>query len=266
MRTTANWIAAVRARESSRPDRLFDDPYAEALAGPQGYAMMARSEQAAGGENRMVPVRVRWFDDAIIEAVASGIRTVVMLGAGLDTRPYRLPVFKDLHWYELDRRDVLEAKAAALAGIPPRATVTQLEADLTRELPLPVFEEPVVWVAEGLFFYFKESSIVDLLVNAARQCPQGSVFLGDVHGTAGLDSPAMRAYRQWCERTGNPPPYGCDDPSALFAKGGWRLVAASVPGAPDANFGRLPTVRPGLHPGAPHFVRARLPDDGDRAA
>ena len=72
MVNTAQWIAAVRARESARPDRLFDDPYAHALAGPDGYAAMARSEAAAGGENRMIPVRVRWFDDAIRSLSGSG--------------------------------------------------------------------------------------------------------------------------------------------------------------------------------------------------
>jgi len=253
---TAQWIAAVRARESARPDRLFDDPYAHALAGTDGYAAMARSEAAAGGENRMIPVRVRWFDDAIVGAVEDGFRHVVMLGAGLDTRPYRLSGVKDIHWYELDRRDVLDAKAVVL---PPVAGVASVEADLERELPLATFDDPVVWVAEGLFFYFAESSIVDLLRRAAERSPAGSVFLADVMGTAGMDGPALRAYRDWCERTGNPPPFGCDDPASLFARGGWRLDVASPPGAPDANFGRLPPLPSGLVPGAPHFVRANLP-------
>ena len=255
MVNTAQWIAAVRARESARPDRLFDDPYAQALAGPDGFAAMARSERAAGGENRMIPVRVRWFDDAILSAFSSGIRQVVMLGAGLDTRPYRLRSVTDIHWYELDRRDLLEAKAAAL---PPPGSVTAVAADLARELPLSPFEEPVAWVAEGLFFYLTESSIVDLLRRAAERSPAGAVFLADVMGTTGLSGPALRGYREWCERTGSPPPFGCDDPAALFERGGWRLVAASPPGAPDANFGRLPPLPAGLRPGAPHFVRAWL--------
>ena len=60
---------------------------------------------------------------------------------------------------ELDRRDVLEAKDASL---PHAENVTAVEADLARELPLPPFEGPVLWVAEGLFFYVAEPSIVDL--------------------------------------------------------------------------------------------------------
>jgi methyltransferase (TIGR00027 family) len=253
---TAQWIAAVRARESARPDRLFDDPYAHTLAGLDGYATMDRSERAAGGENRMIPVRVRWFDDAILGLVAGGFRHIVMLGAGLDTRPYRLSPVNGIQWYELDRRDVLDAKASSL---PPLDFVTAVEADLARELPLAPFTDPVVWVAEGLFFYFAESSIVDLLRRAAKCSPGGGVFLADVMGTSGLSGPALRPYREWCERTGNPPPFGCDDPAGLFERGGWRLVAASPPGAPDANFGRLPPLPSGVLPGAPHFVRAARP-------
>jgi methyltransferase (TIGR00027 family) len=254
--TTANWIAAVRARESARPDRLFDDPFAGALAGPDGYAMMARSEQATGGENRMIPVRVRWFDDAIAAAVSEGIRTVVMLGAGLDTRPYRLDLTEEVHWYELDRRDVLDAKASVLARHPPRAVVSYVEADLGGGIPLEPFPDPVLCVAEGLFFYLAEPSIVDLLSRADALCPQGSVFLADVTGTAGLSGPAMRPYLDWCARTGSPPPFGCDDPGGLFARGGWRMVSASPPGAPDANFGRLRALPAGVLRGSTHFVRA----------
>ncbi|HEX5117340.1 MAG TPA: class I SAM-dependent methyltransferase [Pseudonocardiaceae bacterium] len=63
--SSASWIAAVRARESDRTDRLFDDPFARELAGERGVAMMAASERATGGENSFIPVRVRWFDDLV---------------------------------------------------------------------------------------------------------------------------------------------------------------------------------------------------------
>ena len=58
---------------------------------------------------------------------------LVMLGAGLDTRPHRLLLTDQVHWYELDRRDVLEAMASALAGHAPRGVVTSVDADLARD-------------------------------------------------------------------------------------------------------------------------------------
>jgi hypothetical protein len=47
LEATACWAAAVRAREITRPDRLFADPRAAALAGPEGAAWLGR--QSADG-------------------------------------------------------------------------------------------------------------------------------------------------------------------------------------------------------------------------
>jgi methyltransferase (TIGR00027 family) len=95
---TAFWIAAVRARETERRDGLFADPYARDLAGQRGSTVMAASERTAGGENAFIPVRVQWFDDLIVSAAAQ-VRQVVLLGAGLDTRAFRLDLPTDLDWY-----------------------------------------------------------------------------------------------------------------------------------------------------------------------
>lgn len=154
---SAYWIAAVRARESARPDRLFDDPYASTLAGEQGVAMMVASEKASGGENRFLPVRTRYFDDAIGAAVAGGIRQVVLLGAGLDTRPFRLTFPADLTWFEIDRAEIFATKEPVLAtGVTACRRLT-VSADLALDWPAALraagFDEArrTVWVAEGLF-------------------------------------------------------------------------------------------------------------------
>src|SRR5215212_9662049 len=87
---TALWMAAVRARESARPDRLFDDPLAEVLAGAEGFDLMTRME-ADLGENPTLVIRPRFFDDALLRAVVDRrIGQVVILAAGMDSRAYRL--------------------------------------------------------------------------------------------------------------------------------------------------------------------------------
>jgi len=259
---SGNWIAAVRATESARPDALFVDEFAHALAGELGYTTMALSEGAAGGENRMIPVRVRWFDDAIRAAVGGGARQIVLLGAGLDTRPYRLELPSEVDWYDVDTAEVLADKASRLDAARPRCRYHAVAADLTADWLTPLASagfasgRPTLWVAEGLFFYLTEPSILDLL---QRTVGPGGRFLADVIGTAGLDGPALRPYRDYCARTGTPPPFGHDDPVALFAAGGWRVDSVRVPGAPDANFGRFPERATGLHPGSVHFVCATAP-------
>jgi methyltransferase (TIGR00027 family) len=260
---TAHWIAAVRARESARPDRLFDDPFAARLAGERGVKMMGASERASGGENAFIPVRVRWFDDAVIRAVGQGLRQVVLLGAGLDTRPYRLDLPDDLDWYELDRPEIFETKRPVLDGAVPRCRRWTVPADLAGDWAAALSaaglraDRPTLWLAEGLLFYLAEESIFALLRTAAALCPPDSRLLADIMGAAGLRTPAMQPYRDYCASHGLPPPYGSDDPAALLRAGGWRPEEITKPGAPDANYGRLPAAPAGVRPGATHLVTAR---------
>lgn len=260
---SAYWIAAVRARESARVDRLFDDPFAARLAGERGVATMAASERASGGENRFIPVRVRWFDDAVLRAVADGYRQVVLLGAGLDTRPYRLDLPVDLDWYELDRPEIFDGKEPVLAEAAPRCRRWTVAADLARDWPAALTaagfrpERRTAWVAEGLFFYLPEDAVLGVLRTAARLGAPGSLLLADIMNAGVRDVPAIRAYREYRARNGIPEPYGSDDPVALLGSGGWYAEAVTAPGAPDANFGRLPAAPGGVRPGRPHLVTGR---------
>jgi len=264
--SSAFWIAAVRARETERPDRLFADPFARDLAGQRGFTMMAVSERASGGENAFIPVRVRWFDDVAIAAAADGVRQVVLLGAGMDTRPYRLNLPGDVDWYELDRDDIFAAKDPVLAAAAaPRCRRHAVRGDLAGDWAAPLLgagfgqHERTLWLAEGIFFYLTEELIVATLRTAARLCGPGSLVAADVTGTAGLDSPAMRPYRDWCEDSGVPLPFGTDDPGGLLRAGGWQLAHVTAPGAADANYGRLPAQAGGLIAGRTHLVTGRLP-------
>jgi methyltransferase (TIGR00027 family) len=242
---------------------LFADPFAEKLAGDKGTAMMSRSEAASGGENRFIPVRVRWFDDATLAAVAGGITQVVLLGAGLDTRPYRLDLPAEVDWFELDRPSLFDLKEPALADATPCCPRHTVAADLAGDWRTPLaaagFDTArrTLWLAEGLFFYLAEEAILGLLKQTAELCAPGSLFLADVMGAAGLNVPTMRAYRDHLARNGLPPPFGSDDPAAVFSAGGWALDQITAAGGPGANYGRLPETGGGLRPGWPHLVTGR---------
>jgi methyltransferase (TIGR00027 family) len=257
---SAFWIAAVRARESDRPDRLFADPWARDLAGGAGFETMARSERQAGGENTFIPVRVRWFDDLVLDRVGAGTRQVVLLGAGLDTRAYRLALPADLAWFELDRSAVFTAKDHVLRDVPPTCHRTVVEADVEGDWFGPLCRSgfdpaaSALWIAEGLLFYLAEETVSRTLRIAAEGSGPGSRFGADVIGSAGLDSQMMRPYREWCAANGQPPPFGSSDPAGLLSAGGWRPERVSVPGASGANFGRLPDRPDGQTPGSTHLV------------
>jgi len=86
-------MAAARARESERTDRLFCDPLAAVLAGPEGFGWLRDMEAAAGSDvpGRYPVIRTRFFDDFLLDACQRlGVRQVVLAAAGLDTRAFRL--------------------------------------------------------------------------------------------------------------------------------------------------------------------------------
>jgi methyltransferase (TIGR00027 family) len=268
---SAHWIAAVRARESRRDDRLFVDAFAADLAGDLGFAMMARSEEATGQENSYIPVRVRWFDDVVIAVTSDRIDQVVLLGAGLDTRPFRLEVPRRLRWFEVDHAEVLVRKQQILRDVPSRCDRRPVTADLRGDWITPLaaagFDPglPTAWLAEGLFFYLGEEAVLSLLGRAAGLSAVGSRFVVDIISATGLNVPSMQPYRDHCARHDLPPPFGSDDPVGLIESGGWQPEVIVVPGASTANYGRLRPVPDGVIAGAPHLIVARLRDEAGRA-
>lgn len=88
---TARWTAAARARESERTDRLFDDPWADLLAGQEGKAWIERSSADQGDAfGTFQAIRTRFFDDFLLHVtMAHQIRQVVIVAAGMDTRRFR---------------------------------------------------------------------------------------------------------------------------------------------------------------------------------
>lgn len=126
---TAFWIAHYRAEETARKDGLFRDPFAARLAGEHGAqiaATMPRSEMIAW----TVVLRTRIIDDYILDAIKSGIDTVLCLGAGLDARPYRMELPASLRWIEADYPRVIEYKEQHLSGEQPRCQLQRVKIDL----------------------------------------------------------------------------------------------------------------------------------------
>ena len=102
---TARWIAAARAAETGRPDRLLEDPWAAALAGPEGEDWLGA--RAGSPALAVMIIRARFFDDFLRRVtVPGGAGQVVLLGAGLDTRGYRLAWSGRVQMFELDQPEV----------------------------------------------------------------------------------------------------------------------------------------------------------------
>src|SRR5437764_6691619 len=143
---TALGVAWVRAVESERPDRLFDDPLAARFLEASGWEPPELGGQSWAGDAKAqallvlaqsVIVRTRFLDDLLAGAWAGGARQVVILGAGLDTRAFRLPWPAGSRCFELDLPPVLDFKEAVLAqaGAEPVCERVTVPADLLAEWP-----------------------------------------------------------------------------------------------------------------------------------
>jgi methyltransferase (TIGR00027 family) len=124
---TAEHNALFRALETRRRGGLVDDPLAEAFLGPPLRVVARLGRPAAAvidrrwpGVRTSVVARTRLIDDVLTErAPATG--QVVVLGAGFDSRPYRLPVLADRPVFEVDHPDTQRRKRAVLARAGARA-------------------------------------------------------------------------------------------------------------------------------------------------
>ncbi|MEU2733331.1 SAM-dependent methyltransferase [Streptomyces griseoviridis] len=258
---TALLTAALRAAETSRPDRLYTDPYAAGLAGEAGWALLA--EVAAAG--RDVPstpdfnaIRTRFLDDHLRRLThEQGIRQVVSAPAGLDTRAWRLRWPDGTRWFEIDRPALLDHKRRRLAEATPRADLRTVAADLTgpdweQSLRASGYDptRPSVWVLEGLLYYLPEDAVRRLLTRIAACSAPGSEIAADLVNTAALTLPDMRPLLAVFEEWGTPWVSGSDEPEHLFDTCGYT-VTARQPGDEGADFGRWPDpVVPREVPGA----------------
>jgi methyltransferase (TIGR00027 family) len=183
---TALGMALVRAEESSRSDRLFDDPYAQAfVAGadgalPDGGAPSSGEMMAAVRHGAVV--RTRFYDDFLLGACVSGCRQVVLVAAGLDCRAFRLPWPAGVHLLEIDLPEVLAFKERVLAGTGAvsRCRRVPVAVDVREDWPAMLLaagfrpSEPTAWLLEGLLIYLTADETTNLLEAVTRQSGAGS--------------------------------------------------------------------------------------------
>jgi len=123
---TAFWIAHCRAVETERHDALFRDPLAGLLAGERGKAI-AETMPRPFITSWTVAIRTRIIDDYIRAALEDGVDTILNLGAGLDTRPYRMEVPEGLLWVEADYPHMMEWKEERLVNEKPRCRLERVK-------------------------------------------------------------------------------------------------------------------------------------------
>jgi methyltransferase (TIGR00027 family) len=257
--TTAYWTAAVRARESEREDRLFHDPWAASLAGREGLAWI---EEQAPDSVTPIALRTRFFDDYLRRITfENGLRQIVLVAAGLDTRAFRLHWPERTRLFELDQGPVMGYKERILreAGAEPACERRAISADLTADWEPALLrasfdpKRPSGWLLEGLLFYLPGQTLTRLLEQAMSLAAPASHLGFDIINGLTLSSPLTRRWIDMQAAAGAPWIGTMDDPKAFMSERGWRATL-TAPGTPEADRGRwhLPVI-PAEMPGVPHL-------------
>ncbi len=209
--TTAVMVAAARAGETERVDPLIRDPYAKILVAGAGTGVWefmlddefaakladADAEAAAIFEHmgNYQAVRTHFFDEFFAKAAAAGIRQIVILASGLDSRAYRVQWPAGTTVYEIDQPRVLEYKSATLSehGVTPSALRREVPIDLRFDWPKALRETgfdasvPTAWLAEGLLMYLPAEAQDRLFEQITELSVAGSRIAVEAMGTHSED-------------------------------------------------------------------------------
>jgi methyltransferase (TIGR00027 family) len=183
---TAHLVAMYRALASECPKTSCQDPFARLLAGGQGELLVEVLGEKQQGTNALA-IRTEAIDQMIQQLIATKkVGTVLNLGAGLDTRPYRLALPNALHWIEVDLPDILTYKEQKLQDVQPTCQLDRIKLDLTnRPLRQQLFaainatQRSVLVITEGLLSYLTEQQVAALATDLQQQ-PQLRWWLLDL--------------------------------------------------------------------------------------
>ncbi|KAL8145034.1 uncharacterized protein LOC141706782 [Apium graveolens] len=234
---------------------VIHDPLAEFLAGETYLKSLYekikkdRINNAKEISGVILAVRTLWFDNNLEAAVNSfgGAAQVVLLGAGMDARAYRLSFLKESDVYEVDFAEVLQMKNTIIQAAMNSTTECQhlmvaakslnrVAGDIKddnwlEKLQISGFvpQKKTVWILEGILYYLPHSQAMGVLKTIAENCTLAhTILLADFMNkqSTALSSSVFHFYSDW--------------PDQLLPSLGFSDVKLSQIGDPDANYGLLP--------------------------
>jgi methyltransferase (TIGR00027 family) len=223
---TAFWVAHHRGLEGERVDALFRDPLATVLAGERGRRIAESMPQPQMTTWALV-IRTCIIDDFIREAIAKGADTILNLGAGLDTRPYRMDLPPSLAWIEVDYPAMITFKEERLAQEKPRCSLERITLDLAdvearrRMLAgLGTRGRKILVLTEGVVPYLTTEAVASL-ADDLRALESARWWIVDYFAPQVL---RMRARRMKHKMQNAPIKFAPDDWSGFFQAHGWQCA------------------------------------------
>lgn len=221
---TAFWVAHYRGLEGERPDALFRDPLALRLAGEHGKKI-ARAVPGAHFTSWTVVLRTCIIDDYIRLAITEGVDTVINLGAGLDTRPYRMDLPPTLSWIEVDFPVLIAFKDERLAGETPRCKLSRVKLDLGNAAQRQAFldeanagAKKLLVLTEGVTPYLSEEEVASLATEL-RGLDHAAFWVLDYYAPLSMKYRPRRMLKVMQKA---PFKFFPDDWFAFFERTGWR--------------------------------------------
>ena len=223
---TAFWIAGFRAQETERSDAVFNDPLAKKLGGDRGIEMVANTPNSEQMAFAMV-IRTTSIDRLVEIAIEKGVDTVINLGAGLDTRPYRLQLPANLQWIEVDFKEIIDYKNPLLKDEKPVCKLRRIAFDLSDQSERKkLFEElgskaqNALVITEGVIAYLKNEDASQLSQDLIA-VPSFKYWVHDFskggfrkHGHANEKAKLLK---------NTPFLFDVADPISFFQKDGWKI-------------------------------------------
>ncbi|MEV0463330.1 SAM-dependent methyltransferase [Nocardia tengchongensis] len=266
---TAIGVAVIRARESERPDRLYDDPQAAAFvsAARAGFEpdRWARVQAVADQFYEGRTIGVHLVDERFRSAIAAGLRQIVVLGAGLDTRAYRMALPPDTHVYEIDLPELFAFKEPVLAATAATPTchrhvvIADLRDDWRKALLSAGFDPsaPTYWVDEGSLGYLNQDWNQRVVLALTELSAPGSRF-GAARYVVDPDAPQYRDLRRLVAGDNAPDPAPAPSTRDFDAQAwledigwstefhSWNAMTAHLPrpaGTLDPRIGNIAAIR-----------------------
>ena len=172
---TSIWVAHYRAVESKLPEPLFKDPYASILVGDRAPSIETIKSRVAKFTSWAVVIRTYIIDQMINDLIAKGVTTFLNVGAGLDSRPYRMNLDPYLQWVEVDFPHVIEHKRRCLENYKPNCKLESIGLDLSdRSSRQSLFAEivtnnpKVAVLTEGVLPYLTEQQVSEFSQDIIR--------------------------------------------------------------------------------------------------
>lgn len=231
--------AAIRGRENLREDPLFKDDWSFILAGETAHSII--NELSINVERPYVVVRTRYIDD-LIKSLSEDIKQIIIIGAGMDTRSFRLKFTSGTVVFELDQKELLDDKERKLNLFRATSNCRRhvIPVDLTqcnwiKSLQSKGYDmsKPSLVIMEGVQMYLTETQLKDLLRYISAFTSNGSImFMDIINNRALINSESSRKWKS-----------GVDVPEPLFTETGW-IPKIKQPGDPGASYGRYKPLPP----------------------